>query len=196
MKFIAFFYFLRIKNDVHIHNQQFRKPPVLNFHQNRSWIKNHIFEHLRKNRFLNRVGWFLCIDVSTIGSARKFWSKPEGGLISNLAPKKICAWKTLFSKQYFLAKNASSSAIQSDNFLLRLFMNKIFFLNESQRVVLYFWCLKLRLKLYRIPLIIFQKKSPPNGGNGHSAIHKMDTQELNQFNPCIPLPPVFQVVYF
>ena len=57
-------------------------------------------------------------------------------------------------------------------------MNKIFFLNESQRVVLYLRCLKLRLKVYKIPLIILQKNCPPNGGNVHSANQKMSTQEL------------------
>ena len=172
------FYFLRIKNDVHIRNQQFRKPLELNFHKNRSWKKNNIFDNLRKNQFLHRVGCFSCIDISTIGSARKFWSKPEGGSTSYLAAKKICGWKTLFSMEYFWAKNASSSAIQLDNFLFRLVINKIFFLNESQRVVLYLWCLKLRLKLYKIPLIIFQKNFAPNGANAHSAFPKMPTQEL------------------
>ena len=122
----------------------------------------------------------MCNDISIIGSARKFWSKPEGGLTSDLAPKKFCAWKTLFSKEYFWAKNASSSAIQLDNFLFRLVMNKIFFLNESQRVVLYLRCLKLRLKVYKIPLIILQKNCPPNGGNVHSANQKMSTQELKK----------------
>ena len=118
---------ISIKNDVHIHYQQFRKLLALNFHQNRSLKKNNILANLRKNCCLLHVGKCSCPDISTIVSARKFWSKPEGVLKCYLVPKNRCSWKTLFSKEYFWAQNASRSASHLYNFLFWQAISRIFF---------------------------------------------------------------------